>query len=123
MCCFVWGGVGSDGVADVALPLMLMVDADGDGISDGVHEDKLGLYEPIAGLTNGRPVYESTRNNSLLIWWSGGRWYLGKRRELGRNRGWLKVQGDGATPPETGWLVYSNKEWALPTSEPLAALG
>ena len=105
-------GNDGDGVLDVAVPLMLMVDADGDGVSDGLHADKLGVYVPQMGLRDDRPVYECSHNASLLLWWSAGRWYLGKREELGRNRGWLKVQGEGATPPETGWTVYSKADAA-----------
>ena len=99
-----------DGIPDVAGPLMLMVDADGDGISDGLHADKLGMFVPQAGLMNGRPTYVNSSNAELVLWWSSGRWYLGKHNELGRNRGWLKAIGDGAIPPETGWLVYSKPE-------------
>ena len=105
-------GDDGDGAPHVAVPLMLMVDADGDGVSDGLHADKLGVYVPQMGLRDDRPVYECSHNSSLLLWWSAGRWYLGKREELGRNRGWLKVQGEGWTPPETGWTVYSKADAA-----------
>ena len=27
----------------------------------------------------------------------------------GQNRGWVKCEGDGPTPPEVGWVVYSGK--------------
>ena len=95
-----------------ASPLLFMVDADGDGTSDGLHADKLGVYAPQSGLTNGRPVYENRYKASLLVWWTGGKWFLGKRDELGRSRGWLKATSDSATPPETGWTVYSSAEAA-----------
>ena len=99
-----------DGVPDVAKSIMLMVDADGDGISDGLHCDKLGLFVPQVGLTNDRPFYAKDGDEGLFIWWSGGRWWLGKQDELGRNRGWLKVQSSAIIPPNGGWQVYSKKD-------------
>ena len=104
-----------DGIPDVAKALMLMVDADGDGISDGLHAEKLGLFLPQAELMNERPFYRNDVNEKLLLWWSGGKWWLGKSDELGRNRGWLKVESKAVVPPKTGWLVYNKKDkaWEL----------
>ena len=47
-----------------------------------------------------------------MIWWGGGRWWLGKREEVGTNRGWLKVASNALTPAEAseGWVVYHAKE-------------
>jgi hypothetical protein len=99
-----------DGVPDVARSLVLMVDADGDGISDGLHADKLGLFMPQPDSINDRPYYANDDNRNLLMWWSGGKWWLGKADELGRNRGWLKVESRDVVPPREGWVVYSKKE-------------
>lgn len=104
-----------DGVPDVAKSLMLMVDADGDGVSDGLHADKLGLFVPQPELVNDRPYYANDANENLVMWWSGGKWWLGKGDELGRNRGWLKVENRDVVPPKEGWVVYVKKEkkWEL----------
>ena len=42
--------------------------------------------------------------------WAKGRWWLGKRDEMGKNRGWLKVKTEDYTPPKSGWIVYVTKE-------------
>lgn len=103
-----------DGVPDLSPALMLMVDADGDGVSDGLHADKLGLFLPQVGLRNERPFYANDAHDAFVLWWSGGKWWLGKRDQLGHNKGWLKVSASGDVPPESGWLVYekANKAWA-----------
>ena len=44
-----------------------MVDADGDGVSDGLHADKLGLFLPQSGLQNDRPFYANTRTPTLCL--------------------------------------------------------
>ena len=38
-----------------------------------------------------------------MLWWSKERWWLGKRDEVGRNRGWLKIKDPGFSPPASGW--------------------
>ena len=53
--------------------------------------------------------YAKETNPNLMVWWGGGRWWLGKRDEVGQNRGWIKVVGEEMTPPEKGWVVYSAK--------------
>ena len=93
---------------------MLMVDADGDGVSDGLHADKLGLFLPQRGLQNERPFFASDANDQYVLWWSGGKWWLGKRDQIGKNKGWLKVSASGDVPPETGWLAFDpvERSWA-----------
>jgi len=50
------------------------------------------------------------------MWWSSGRWWIGKRDERGTNRGWLKVVSDAKSPLEvqSGWNVYlpDARKWA-----------
>ena len=29
-----------------------------------------------------------------MLWWSDGRWWLGKLADLGQNRGWIKVESE-----------------------------
>ena len=102
-----------DGVPDFSPPLMLMVDVDGDGVSDGLHADKLGLFLPQSGLQNDRPFYANDANPDFVLWWSGGKWWIGKREQLGHNKGWLKVAANGDVPPESGWVVFekASKKW------------
>ena len=38
--------------------------------------------------------YARENNTALMLWWSGGRWWLGKLAELGQNRGWIKVESE-----------------------------
>lgn len=102
-----------DGIPDVAKSLFFMVDADGDGVNDGLHADKLGLFAPQVGLQNERPFYSNVEHPSYALWWSSGKFWIGKSEDLGRNRGWLRVTSSDAIPPSDGWLVYSkpNKKW------------
>ena len=51
----------------------------------------------------------AVRVAELMLWWGGGRWWIGKQQELGLNRGWIKAEGDGASPPAKGWVVYSSR--------------
>ena len=62
---------------------------------------------PQVGERNGRPFYAKDGDAKVYLWWSGGRWWLGKADELGRNRGWLRVESAAITPPSEGWQVYS----------------
>ena len=97
-----------DGVPDMAVPIVFSVG--GGAMPGGAHAEKLGTYLPQQNTTNDRPFYAHESNPSLLLWWSKDRWWLGKRDELGRNRGWLKVKCKDFVPPEKGWIVYNTKE-------------
>ena len=96
-----------DGVPDSAIALMLMIDADGDGVNDGLHSDKLGLFIPQQGLQNGRPYYANDANPAFVMWWSGGKWWIGKKEQLGHNKGWLKAASSSNNPPDAGWQVFA----------------
>ena len=94
-----------DGVPDMAVPLVLA------GIMpSGAQQEKLGVYVPQRDLTNEHPFYAHESNPGLLMWWAKDRWWLGKRDELGFNRGWLKVTSKDFAPPTVGWRVYAPKE-------------
>ena len=60
-------------------------------------------------MVNDRISYAKESQPSLMLWWGGGRWWIGKRDELGQNRGWIKAEGGGAVPPLKGWVVYSSR--------------
>ena len=98
-----------DGVPDMAVPYVLALEP-GASMPGGAHAEKLGTYLPEVGSTNGRPSYAHESNGALLMWWAKDKWWLGKRDEVGRNRGWLKVKDSGYSPPESGWIVYATKE-------------
>ena len=107
-----------DGIPDMAFPLLFST---GQGtMPGGAHAEKLGTYLPQVGLENERPFYAHESNPGLLMWWAKGRWWLGKRDEQGRNRGWLKVKCEDYTPPEGGWIVYVTKEKAWREATELA---
>ena len=98
-----------DGVPDMAVPLVMALSAGG-AMPGGSHVEKLGVYLPQQDTTNDRPFYAHESNPGLLMWWAKDRWWIGKRDELGRNRGWLKVKCKEFTPPASGWIVYATKE-------------
>lgn len=112
-----------EAAADAAAVAAAQVDEDGDGVPDvavpfvlsgttpaNERADKLGTFLPQQETQNGRPFYAHESNPGLLVWWSGGRWWLGKSDEMGRNRGWFKVKSLDVSPPQRGWLVYVSKE-------------
>ena len=99
-----------DGIPDMAVPLVFTTGAG--SMPGGSHEEKLGVYLPQVGTENERPFYAHESNPGLRMWWAKGRWWLGKRDEQGRNRGWLKVKDDSFQPPKCGWIVYATKEKA-----------
>ena len=91
-----------------------------------LHTDKIGSFVGSDGsehLVNGHPCYAHTKRSDVRLWWSSGRWWLGKLSELGTSRGWLKTvavpEGQPApraeehVPPSTGWVVYNpmEREW------------
>ena len=118
-----------DGIPDMAFPLLLSTPAEGEGsgvpgggMPGGAHAEKLGTYLPQAGLENERPFYAHESNPGLRLWWAKGRWWLGKRDEQGRNRGWLKVRSEEYTPPAGGWIVYVTKEKEWKEAEALTCV-
>ena len=44
-----------------------------------------------------------------MLWWASGRWWIGKRSELGQPRGWIKAASNGPAPPFKGWYVLCAK--------------
>lgn len=91
--------------------LVLSLDPGG-SMPDGAHVDKLGRYEqtPVADepSANERPSFVKEGHPNIMCWFASGRWWVGKRLELGQARGFLKAPGnekDG--PPRKGWLVIS----------------
>jgi len=92
---------------------------------DGAHADKLGVFMPTGSELNGRPTYARENNTALMLWWSGGRWWLGKLAELGQNRGWIKCESEAtvAHQVEQNWVVYSSaeKKWKQADALRLAA--
>ena len=103
-------------------PIELVLKPDG-SMPDGAHTDKLGRYQPLSrvgeidnsdapsGMVNGRTAYVKEGQPNLLCWWSGDKWWVGKRAELGRPRGFLKVADAHGFmgPPQDGWLVMNAK--------------
>jgi hypothetical protein len=78
----------------------------------GMHEDKLGVFCPTGTQSNGRPCYVREDTAEVMLWWGGGRWWLGRHDERGQNRGWIKADSEALCPPTDGWLVYSRQERA-----------
>jgi len=89
----------------------------GGAMPDGAHVDKLGTYVqldegiPDSGdpLVNGRHCYARAEDPRLMMWWASGRWWVGKRSELGMPRGWIKASSNETEPPQRGWHVLSAK--------------
>ena len=88
-----------------------------------LHADKLGRFAP-GELVNGRRSWLHRENPNVRLWWSSGRWWVGKLSEVGTARGWLKTAAPevgaaaeqqlvGHVPPRYGWLVYgaTNRQW------------
>ena len=77
------------------------------------HADKLGKYTqtPLADepSANELPSFVKDGHPSIMCWFTSGRWWVGKRLELGQARGFLKAPGSGDGPPRKGWLVISTK--------------
>ena len=66
-----------------------------------------------ATLCDGRPSFAHERHAGLLLWWAEGKWWVGKREELGQGRGWIKAKSEAARPDAPGagleWLVFSKE--------------
>ena len=80
----------------------------------GAHAEKLGEFCRTVETVNDRPVYCRETRPNLMVWWAGGRWWLGKRDELGTNRGWIKAHSECQSPIEaTSWMAFSaeKKKW------------
>ena len=79
----------------------------------GVHLDKLGLFTATGEQHNNKPSFANERHAGLLLWWAEGKWWVGKREELGHGRGWIKAKSEAARPDTPGagheWLVYSKE--------------
>ena len=58
-------------------------------------------------------VVPGEARSHLMLWWANGRWWIGKREQLGHNKGWLKVTSTAELPPSDGWLVYSKEGGGL----------
>ena len=74
--------------------------------------------QPDAPDKSNRPVYAREGLPNLMLWWGAGHWWLGKRSELGMNRGWCKIESEAMEPcdahkADTWWAVYSSadKKW------------
>ena len=84
---------------------------------EGAHADKLGTFVPLAEgipdsrdpMVNGRHCYSRAEDPRLMIWWAAGRWWVGKRSELGMPRGWIKCSSNETEPPPKGWHVLCAK--------------
>lgn len=78
-----------------------------------MHLDKLGLFTATGEQHNGKPSFANERHAGLLLWWAEGKWWVGKREELGHGRGWIKAQSEAARPDTPGaghaWLIYSKE--------------
>ena len=85
------------------------------------HEDKLGVFA-CEGEVNGRPSCARTDQPGYMLWWCGGKWWVGKREELGPKRGWIKAAAEDAARPDHvvkgTWLAYSSadRQWKAATS-------
>jgi len=89
----------------------------GGSLPDDVHSDKVGKFVDVtktvdeAGVT--RTVYAREGRPGLMLWWSGNRWWLGKRDEFGLNRGWVKVESSADEPYKVErskpWVVWSKR--------------
>ena len=92
-------------------PPLLFALALGGSMPDGAHVDKLGTYlpQPDDPDVNGWPCYVKNGQPGILCWHASGRWWVGKRSELGQPRGFLKAPGSDRLPPQKGWLVISTK--------------
>ena len=66
-----------------------------------------------ATLCDGRPSFAHERHAGLLLWWAEGKWWVGKREELGQGRGWIKAKSQAARPDAPGagleWLIFSKE--------------
>jgi hypothetical protein len=62
-------------------------------------QDKLGEYRRVQlRVITGRGVYEMVGMPNVMMWYSpGGTWNIGKRDELGQNRGWYQAVSKAKT--------------------------
>ena len=79
-------------------------------------QDKLGEYRRVQlRVITGRGVYEMVGMPNVMMWYSpGGTWNIGKRDELGQNRGWYQAVSKAISPEGiTNWQVWdgANKRW------------
>jgi len=79
-------------------------------------QDKLGEYRRVQlRVITERGVYEMVGMPNVMMWYApGGTWNIGKRDELGQNRGWYQAVSKAISPEGiTNWQVWdgANKKW------------
>jgi hypothetical protein len=79
-------------------------------------QDKLGEYRRVQlRVITERGVYEMVGMPNVMMWYApGGTWNIGKRDELGQNRGWYQAVSKAISPEGiANWQVWdgANKKW------------
>jgi len=79
-------------------------------------QDKLGEYRRVQlRVITERGVYEMVGMPNVMMWYApGGTWNIGKRDELGQNRGWYQAVSKAISPEGiSNWQVWdgANKKW------------
>lgn len=79
-------------------------------------QDKLGEYRRVQlRVITDRGVYEMVGMPNVMMWYApGGTWNIGKRDELGQNRGWYQAVSKAISPEGiSNWQVWdgANKKW------------
>jgi len=79
-------------------------------------QDKLGEYRRVQlRVITERGVYEMVGMPNVMMWYApGGTWNIGKRDELGQNRGWYQAVSKAISPEGIiNWQVWdgANKKW------------
>jgi len=79
-------------------------------------QDKLGEYRRVQlRVVTERGVYEMVGMPNVMMWYApGGTWNIGKRDELGQNRGWYQAVSKAISPEGiTNWQVWdgANRKW------------
>ena len=79
-------------------------------------QDKLGEYRRVQQrVVTERGVYEMVGMPNVMMWYApGGTWNIGKRDELGQNRGWYQAVSKAISPEGiTNWQVWdgANRKW------------
>uniref|UniRef100_A0A7S3RQA4 TIR domain-containing protein n=1 Tax=Emiliania huxleyi TaxID=2903 RepID=A0A7S3RQA4_EMIHU len=79
-------------------------------------QDKLGEYRRVQQrVVTERGVYEMVGMQNVMMWYApGGTWNIGKRDELGQNRGWYQAVSKAISPEGiTNWQVWdgANRKW------------
>jgi hypothetical protein len=79
-------------------------------------QDKLGEYRRVQlRVITERGVYEMVGMSNVMMWYApGGTWNIGKRDELGQNRGWYQAVSKAISPEGiTNWQVWdgASRKW------------